>query len=92
MGLPPAAGAEAELRPDWLPVLSVSLKQNLSLVELEQQLSWVRAEVEAASPLSRYLLADDENALADQVAAHTHAHTHWGSAADQRSVVFRPVV
>uniref|UniRef100_H3CE18 Peroxisomal biogenesis factor 3 n=1 Tax=Tetraodon nigroviridis TaxID=99883 RepID=H3CE18_TETNG len=45
---------------------SVSLKQNLSLVDLEQQLSWVRAEVEAAAPLSRYLLADDENALADQ--------------------------
>lgn len=49
----------------------MSLKQSLSLLELEQQLSWIRAEVEAGSerPLSRYMLADDENALADQVAA-----------------------
>lgn len=47
----------------------VCLKQNLSLLELEQQLSWIRAEVEADSDrsLSRYLLADDEDALADQV-------------------------
>ncbi|AWP20423.1 putative peroxisomal biogenesis factor 3 [Scophthalmus maximus] len=46
----------------------VSLKQSLSLLELEQQLSWIRAEVEAGSErsLSWYLLADDENALADQ--------------------------
>jgi len=50
---------------------SVSLKQSLSLLELEQQLSWIRAEVEATSErsLSWYLLADDENALVDQVSA-----------------------
>uniref|UniRef100_A0A8C6KID0 Peroxisomal biogenesis factor 3 n=1 Tax=Nothobranchius furzeri TaxID=105023 RepID=A0A8C6KID0_NOTFU len=48
---------------------SVSLKQSLSLLELEQQLSWIRAEVESDSerPMSRFLLADDENALAEQV-------------------------
>lgn len=46
----------------------MSLKQSLSMLELEQQLSWIRAEVEAASerPLTWYMLADDENALADQ--------------------------
>lgn len=51
------------------PLCSVSLKQSLSLLELEQQLSWIRAEVEAGSErrLSWYMLADDENALADQV-------------------------
>lgn len=56
-------------------VSRVSLKQSLSLLELEQQLSWIRAEVEAGSerPLSWYMLADDENALADQVAAHTQS-------------------
>uniref|UniRef100_A0A3Q3XE42 Peroxisomal biogenesis factor 3 n=1 Tax=Mola mola TaxID=94237 RepID=A0A3Q3XE42_MOLML len=49
-------------------VSSMSLKQNLSLLELEQQLSWIRAEVEAAAgrPLAWYLLADDEDALANQ--------------------------
>lgn len=52
---------------------SVSLKQNLSLLELEQQLSWIRAEVEASSErsLSWYMLADDENALADQACGLT---------------------
>lgn len=47
---------------------SMSLKHSLSLLELEQQLSWIRAEVEAGSqhPLSWYMLADDEDALADQ--------------------------
>lgn len=47
------------------------------MLELEQQLSWIRAEVEAGSerPLSWYLLADDENALADQVTAHTVQHS-----------------
>lgn len=47
------------------------LKQSLSLLELEQQLSWIRAEVEVDSgrPLSSYMLADAEDALADQVAA-----------------------
>lgn len=77
------------LRSDWLLVSSVSLKQNLSLVDLEQQLSWIRAEVEAASPLSRYLLADDENVLADQVAALTHTahtHTHWWAVSDHSCV------
>ena len=49
----------------------MSLKQSLSLLELEQHLSWIRAEVEAGSerPLPWYMLADDENALADQVTA-----------------------
>lgn len=48
---------------------SVSLKHSLSLLELEQQLSWIRAEVEADPDrsLSWYLLADDENPLSDQV-------------------------
>ncbi|XP_047429912.1 peroxisomal biogenesis factor 3 isoform X2 [Mugil cephalus] len=51
----------------------VSLKQSLSLLELEQQLSWIRAEVEAGSerPLTWYMLADDENALADQACGLT---------------------
>ncbi|XP_028997440.1 peroxisomal biogenesis factor 3 [Betta splendens] len=51
----------------------VSLKQSLSLLELEQQLSWIRAEVEAGSerPLSWYMLADDENALAEQACGLT---------------------
>lgn len=55
---------------------SMSLKQSLSLLELEQQLSWIRAEVEAGSgrPLSWYMLADDENALADQVRTHGSVH------------------
>ncbi|XP_034756658.1 peroxisomal biogenesis factor 3 [Etheostoma cragini] len=51
----------------------VSLKQSLSLLELEQQLSWIRAEVEAGSerPMSWYMLADDENALSDQACGLT---------------------
>lgn len=51
----------------------LSLKQSLSLLECEQQLSWIRAEVEAGSgrPLSWYMLADDENALADQACGLT---------------------
>nr|XP_057938001.1 peroxisomal biogenesis factor 3 isoform X2 [Doryrhamphus excisus] len=51
----------------------VSLKQSLSLLELEQQFCWIRAEVEAASerPLSWYMMADDENALADQACGLT---------------------
>uniref|UniRef100_A0A3Q1H6F7 Peroxisomal biogenesis factor 3 n=1 Tax=Anabas testudineus TaxID=64144 RepID=A0A3Q1H6F7_ANATE len=51
----------------------VSLKQSLSLLELEQQLSWIRAEVEAGSQrlLSWYMLADDENALAAQACGLT---------------------
>lgn len=54
----------------------MSLKQSLSMLELEQQLSWIRAEVEAGSerPLSWYMLADDENALADQVATQRMMH------------------
>ncbi|KAA8582909.1 hypothetical protein FQN60_015455 [Etheostoma spectabile] len=45
----------------------------LSLLELEQQLSWIRAEVEAGSerPMSWYMLADDENALSDQACGLT---------------------
>uniref|UniRef100_A0A1A8EK35 Peroxisomal biogenesis factor 3 n=1 Tax=Nothobranchius korthausae TaxID=1143690 RepID=A0A1A8EK35_9TELE len=52
---------------------SVSLKQSLSLLDLEQQLSWIRAEVESDSerPMSRFLLADDENALAEQACGLT---------------------
>ncbi|MEQ2289681.1 peroxin [Ameca splendens] len=51
----------------------MSLKQSLSLLELEQQLSWIRAEVEVDSgrPLSSYMLTDDENALADQACGLT---------------------
>uniref|UniRef100_A0A4W6F6E8 Peroxisomal biogenesis factor 3 n=1 Tax=Lates calcarifer TaxID=8187 RepID=A0A4W6F6E8_LATCA len=51
----------------------VSLKQSLSMLELEQQLSWIRAEVESGSErsLSWYMLADDENALADQACGLT---------------------
>uniref|UniRef100_A0A671X5U9 Peroxisomal biogenesis factor 3 n=1 Tax=Sparus aurata TaxID=8175 RepID=A0A671X5U9_SPAAU len=55
----------------------MSLKQSLSLLEVEQQLSWIRAEVEAGSerPLSWYMLADDENALADQACGLTEQDT-----------------
>ncbi|XP_056283510.1 peroxisomal biogenesis factor 3 [Pseudoliparis swirei] len=51
----------------------VSLKQSLSLLELEQQLSWIRAEVEAEEerPMSWYMLADAEDALADQACGLT---------------------
>ncbi|XP_035986397.1 peroxisomal biogenesis factor 3 [Fundulus heteroclitus] len=51
----------------------LSLKQSLSLLELEQQLSWIRAEVEVDSgrPLSSYMLADADNALADQACGLT---------------------
>ncbi|XP_069581215.1 peroxisomal biogenesis factor 3 isoform X2 [Brachyistius frenatus] len=51
----------------------MSLKQSLSLLELEQQLSWIRAEVEADSEhsLSWYLLADDEDVLSDQACGLT---------------------
>lgn len=62
----------ADIRLKCVPfVPRVSLKQSLSLLELEQHLSWIRAEVEADAgrPLSSYMLADDQNALADQVAA-----------------------
>lgn len=72
----------------------MSLKQSLSLLELEQQLSWIRAEVEAGTgrPLSWYLLADDENALADQVAARTHtAYSSAHSVFNTCSVLFRHV-
>ncbi|XP_041831895.1 peroxisomal biogenesis factor 3 [Melanotaenia boesemani] len=52
---------------------SISLKQTLSLLDLEQQLIWIRSEVEAASdhPLSWYMMADDENALANQACGLT---------------------
>ncbi|KAM3602575.1 uncharacterized protein V6R79_006580 [Siganus canaliculatus] len=51
----------------------VSLKQSLSLLELEQQLNRIRAEVEADSErrLSWYMMADDEDALADQACGLT---------------------
>lgn len=56
---------------------SLSLKQSLSVLELEQQLSWIRAEVEAGSErsLSWYMLADDENALTDQACGLTENDT-----------------
>lgn len=54
---------------------SFSLKQSVSLLELEQQLTWIRAEVESRQPLQRYLLAADEDALADQVVTHARTHT-----------------
>ncbi|XP_072307466.1 peroxisomal biogenesis factor 3 [Eucyclogobius newberryi] len=51
---------------------SMSLKQSLSLLELEQQISWIRAEVEGSErPLSWYILADDQEALADQACGLT---------------------
>lgn len=51
----------------------VSLKHSLSLLELEQQLSWIRAEVEGATerPMSWYMIADEENTLADQACGLT---------------------
>ncbi|XP_032440844.1 peroxisomal biogenesis factor 3 isoform X2 [Xiphophorus hellerii] len=49
----------------------VSLKQSLSLLELEQQLIWIRAEVDSGRPLSSYMLADDEDILADQACGLT---------------------
>ncbi|XP_014902132.1 peroxisomal biogenesis factor 3 isoform X2 [Poecilia latipinna] len=49
----------------------VSLKQSLSLLELEQQLIWIRAEVDSGRPLSSYMLADDEEVLADQACGLT---------------------
>ncbi|XP_076011154.1 peroxisomal biogenesis factor 3 isoform X2 [Genypterus blacodes] len=51
----------------------MSLKQSLSLLELEQQLGWIRAEVESSSerPLPGYMLADEENTLADQACGLT---------------------
>ncbi|KAM3861655.1 LOW QUALITY PROTEIN: peroxisomal biogenesis factor 3 [Diretmus argenteus] len=51
----------------------VSLKQSLSLLELEQQLSWIRAEVESGSErrMSWYMMADEENTLADQACGLT---------------------
>uniref|UniRef100_A0A8C6TRK3 Peroxisomal biogenesis factor 3 n=1 Tax=Neogobius melanostomus TaxID=47308 RepID=A0A8C6TRK3_9GOBI len=52
----------------------VSLKQTLSLLELEQQISWIRAEVEGSEPerqLSWYMLASDQEALADQACGLT---------------------
>ncbi|XP_054878953.1 peroxisomal biogenesis factor 3 isoform X2 [Poeciliopsis prolifica] len=49
----------------------VSLKQSLSLLELEQQLIWIRAEVDSGRPLSSYMLAGDEDVLADQACGLT---------------------
>ncbi|XP_053301089.1 peroxisomal biogenesis factor 3 [Pleuronectes platessa] len=51
----------------------LSLKHSMSLLELEQQLSWIRAEVEAGSErsLSWYMLSDDEDTLADQACGLT---------------------
>ncbi|XP_053737953.1 peroxisomal biogenesis factor 3 [Synchiropus splendidus] len=52
---------------------SVSLKTSLCLRELEEQLNWIRAEVESDSrrPLSWYLLAAEEEALAEQACGLT---------------------
>ncbi|CAN9507500.1 unnamed protein product [Ophioblennius macclurei] len=54
---------------------SISLKHSLSLMELEQQLNWIRAEVEAGSqrPLCWYMLADDESVLAEQACGLTES-------------------
>lgn len=54
---------------------SMSLKHSLSLLELEQQLSWIRAEVEAGAerPLCWYMLADGEEALAEQACGLTES-------------------
>ncbi|XP_059897393.1 peroxisomal biogenesis factor 3 [Gadus macrocephalus] len=59
----------------------VSLKHSLSLSELEQQVSWVRAQVEGGSstdpgapsrrPLTWYMMADEESTLADQACGLT---------------------
>ncbi|XP_029903729.1 peroxisomal biogenesis factor 3 [Myripristis murdjan] len=51
----------------------LSLKQSLSLLELEQQLSWIRAEVEGSTerPLSWYMMSDEESTLADQACGLT---------------------
>ncbi|KAM9778261.1 peroxisomal biogenesis factor 3 [Syngnathus typhle] len=49
------------------------LKQSLSLAELEQHLNWIRAEVESCRPLSSYMMADDDNALADQACGLTES-------------------
>lgn len=54
---------------------SISLKQTLSLLELEQKLKDIREVVEhkdldqiaSYSPLCRYLMPDEENPLASQV-------------------------
>ncbi|KAM4633018.1 peroxisomal biogenesis factor 3 [Polymixia lowei] len=59
------------------------LKQSMSLLELEQQLIWIRAQVEGAGspvegagsgaqrPLTWYMMADEENILADQACGLT---------------------
>ncbi|XP_060947406.1 peroxisomal biogenesis factor 3 [Limanda limanda] len=51
----------------------MSLKHSMSLLELEQQLSWIRAEVESGSErsLSWYMLSDDEDTLEDQACGLT---------------------
>lgn len=55
----------------------VSLKQSLSLQELEQHLNQIRAQVEEGDggsthrPLSWYMMPDEENTLAAQVTALT---------------------
>lgn len=67
---------------------SVSLKQSVSLLELEQQLTWIRAEVESRQPLQRYLLAADEDALADQVVRHADMHAHAHTDSDLQQLVF----
>lgn len=57
----------------------VSLKQSLSLQELEQHLNQIRAQVEEGDggsthrPLSWYMMPDEENTLAAQVTALTCA-------------------
>ncbi|KAJ3606650.1 hypothetical protein NHX12_026171 [Muraenolepis orangiensis] len=55
----------------------MSLKHSLSLTELEQQVSWVRAQVEGDSsscsprPLTWYMMADEESTLAEQACGLT---------------------
>ncbi|XP_056150089.1 peroxisomal biogenesis factor 3 [Lampris incognitus] len=65
----------------------MSLKQNMSLLELEQQLNWIRAQVEGGSlldqgasaepgaqrPLTCYMMTDEENSLSDQACGLTES-------------------
>uniref|UniRef100_A0A8C5BNY8 Peroxisomal biogenesis factor 3 n=1 Tax=Gadus morhua TaxID=8049 RepID=A0A8C5BNY8_GADMO len=80
-----AGGASSMAPPDvqqqYLSSIHVSLKHSLSLSELEQQVSWVRAQVEGGSstdpgapshrPLTWYMMADEESTLADQACGLT---------------------
>lgn len=58
----------------------LSLKESLSLLDLEQQLGWIRAQVEGQThtagthtppPLARFMMSDEESTLADQACGLT---------------------